>query len=648
MRSTTGWPASTRGADDYLAKPFAFAELLARLRALVRRGAGRAPGRARGRRPPPRPGDAPGLARRDARSSCPRRSSRCSRPSCAAPGDVLSRLELLEHAWDYDYENRSNVVDVYVRYLREKIDRPFGASSIETVRGAGYRLREDGGVAEPAADPPAADARLRRRDGHRPRGGRDRSSTSALGDDARRAGRRGPRARAPRRSPRSSAQDASRCSPSERRSSARGELRAGARPRRPVARRDAAASARRCSRATSSARARRDARSSSRGDGASPAAARLLGAAGRRRAASSSSAPRSSSATRRSTTLAHALLVGGPLALLLASRRRLRARRGARCGRSRRCAAAPAQISRRPAERAPARAGGATTRSRRLGETLNEMLARIDDGLRARARASSPTPATSCARRSRSSGPSSSSRCGAAASAGGAASRARSAAEETDRLAQLAEDLLVLARADAGGCRCGSSRSAATSCSRRSRGASPRRAADAGRRLEVERRRRAGARGDRLRLEQALGNLVDNALRYGAGTVALAARARDGAVELHVARRRGRASRPAFLPHAFERFSRAGRGALARRHRARPGDRRGGRRGPWRLGERGQRRRRGRDDLDPPRLGARMRMRPRRGLRRRRVVLQRYSRCRRARAPAPHEARCPVQVDVGA
>ncbi|HEX5898502.1 MAG TPA: winged helix-turn-helix domain-containing protein, partial [Solirubrobacteraceae bacterium] len=57
------------------------------------------------------------------------------------PGRVLSRYELLEGAWDMDYENRSNVVDVYVRYLRDKIDRPFGVQSIETVRGAGYRLR---------------------------------------------------------------------------------------------------------------------------------------------------------------------------------------------------------------------------------------------------------------------------------------------------------------------------------------------------------------------------------------------------------------------------------------------------------------------------------------------------------------------------
>jgi two-component system OmpR family response regulator len=67
------------------------------------------------------------------------------------PGEVLSRFQLLEHAWDYEYENRSNVVDAYVRLLRGKIDRPFGTESIETVRGAGYRLREDGGEAGPVS-----------------------------------------------------------------------------------------------------------------------------------------------------------------------------------------------------------------------------------------------------------------------------------------------------------------------------------------------------------------------------------------------------------------------------------------------------------------------------------------------------------------
>jgi two-component system OmpR family response regulator len=60
------------------------------------------------------------------------------------PGIVLTRSQLLEHAWDYGYQHRSNVVDVYLRYLREKIDRPFGVASLETVHGVGYRLRQAG------------------------------------------------------------------------------------------------------------------------------------------------------------------------------------------------------------------------------------------------------------------------------------------------------------------------------------------------------------------------------------------------------------------------------------------------------------------------------------------------------------------------
>jgi two-component system OmpR family response regulator len=62
------------------------------------------------------------------------------------PGQVLSHLQLLDAAWDLGYEQRSNVVEVYIRYLREKIDRPFAVKSIETVRGFGYRLRRDGGA----------------------------------------------------------------------------------------------------------------------------------------------------------------------------------------------------------------------------------------------------------------------------------------------------------------------------------------------------------------------------------------------------------------------------------------------------------------------------------------------------------------------
>jgi two-component system OmpR family response regulator len=132
------------GADDYLTKPFSFAELLARLRALVRRGAGeRAPVlRVGSLRLDPATRQ---VWRGDVEVSLSTKEFALLETFMRRPGHVLSRLDLLEHAWDYGYENRSNVIDVYVRYLREKVDRPFGVRSIETVRGAGYRLRVDGG-----------------------------------------------------------------------------------------------------------------------------------------------------------------------------------------------------------------------------------------------------------------------------------------------------------------------------------------------------------------------------------------------------------------------------------------------------------------------------------------------------------------------
>ena len=130
-------------ADDYLTKPFSFAELLARLRALVRRGGVERPTEMRvgSLRLDP-------AARRAWRGehelSLSPKEFALLETFMRRPGQVLTRLQLLEHAWDFAYENRSNVVDVYVRYLRGKIDRPFGATSLETVRGVGYRLREDG------------------------------------------------------------------------------------------------------------------------------------------------------------------------------------------------------------------------------------------------------------------------------------------------------------------------------------------------------------------------------------------------------------------------------------------------------------------------------------------------------------------------
>jgi len=128
------------GADDYLPKPFSFAELLARLRALVRRGPVERPAvlEVGGLRLDPA---AHKVWRGDTEIDLSAKEFALLETFMRRQGQVLSRYQLLEHAWDIAYENRSNVIDVYVRYLREKIDRPFGVESLETVRGAGYRLR---------------------------------------------------------------------------------------------------------------------------------------------------------------------------------------------------------------------------------------------------------------------------------------------------------------------------------------------------------------------------------------------------------------------------------------------------------------------------------------------------------------------------
>jgi signal transduction histidine kinase len=247
------------------------------------------------------------------------------------------------------------------------------------------------------------------------------------------------------------------------------------------------------------------------------------------------------------------LLIAGPVALVLATLiGYLLAGAGLRAVESMRRRAAEIS-SERADERLPVPHTG--DELQRLGETLNQMLARLEHGLQrerrfvAEAGHELRTPLALLRAELDY----------ALHYAEGEPELRRTvktASQETDRLAQLASDLLLIASSDQGGLRLHPERLLAREVLASVRGRFAWRAEAEGRRLVLDAPEKLAVQGDRIRLEQALGNMLDNALRHGAGIVTLTAAASNGGVELHV-RDEGRGFPPDLLGHAFERFSRA-------------------------------------------------------------------------------------------